>query len=61
MGATPVRSIVDAAEAGTALEQMTAAVRQALERGSTSGNLLKVVRQAEGCVARLIQEQAGVS
>lgn len=62
---SPVRSIVDAAEGGTAPEQIMVAVRQALERGMTTENqLLDVARQAGGRVARLIQEaieQASVS
>lgn len=54
---TPVRSIVDAAEAGTAPEQIVAAVHQALERGSgTEQQLLHVARQGGVRVARLIQE-----
>lgn len=54
---TPVRSIVDAAEAGTAPEQITAAVNQALARGmTTEKQLLDVARQAGSRVARLIQE-----
>lgn len=54
---TPTRSIVDAAEAGTAPEQIIAAVHQALERGSaTEKQLLDAAREAGGRVARLIQE-----
>jgi hypothetical protein len=48
---------VDSAEAGTAPEQIIAAVHQALERGTTTQNkLLGVARQSGGRVARLIQQ-----
>lgn len=53
----PSRSIVDAAEAGTAPEQIIAAVRQALERGTTTENqLMCVAQQGGGRVVRLIQQ-----
>ncbi len=54
---TPARSITDAAEAGTAPEQIIAAVHQALKRGMTTENqLLDAARQGGVRVVRLIQE-----
>lgn len=54
--ATAARSIIDSAEAGTAPEQIIAAVHQALERGMTTENqLLGAARQNGGRVAQLIE------
>jgi predicted transcriptional regulator of viral defense system len=53
---TAARSIIDSAEAGTAPEQIIAAVDQALERGMTTENqLLGAARQNGGRVAQLIE------
>jgi predicted transcriptional regulator of viral defense system len=53
---TPARSIIDAAEAGTAPEQIIAAAHQALERGMTTENqLLGAARQNGARVAQLIE------
>lgn len=54
---SPVRSIVDAAEAGTAPEQIVAATIQALERGTaTEKQVLAAARQRGGRVERLIRQ-----
>ncbi|MQA91140.1 MAG: hypothetical protein GEU90_13035 [Gemmatimonas sp.] len=54
---TAARSIIDSAEAGTAPEQLIAAVNQALERGmTTEQKLLGAARSSGGRVARLIQQ-----
>lgn len=53
----PVRSIIDSAEAGTAPEQIEAAVRQALDRGVANGpKLLRAAKQRGGRVERLIRQ-----
>ncbi|MGA8657335.1 MAG: hypothetical protein WB586_14410, partial [Chthoniobacterales bacterium] len=53
----PERSIVDAAEAGTAPEQILAAVDQALDRGmATESKLLAAARARGGRVERLVQQ-----
>ncbi|WP_425164162.1 type IV toxin-antitoxin system AbiEi family antitoxin domain-containing protein [Candidatus Binatus sp.] len=53
----PVRSIVDSAEAGTAPEQIVAAVRQALDRRITTGSkLLGAARARGGRVERLVRQ-----
>lgn len=52
---SPVRSILDAAEAGTAPEQIVAAVTQATERGlATKSQLLRAARERSGRVQRLV-------
>jgi predicted transcriptional regulator of viral defense system len=51
------RSIIDAAEAGTAPEQITAAVGQALDRGmATKSKLLAVAKARGGRVERLVRQ-----
>jgi len=53
----PARSIVDSAEAGTAPEQITAAVGQALDRGiTTRSKLLGAARARGGRVERLVRQ-----
>jgi predicted transcriptional regulator of viral defense system len=53
----PVRSIVDSAEAGTAPEQITAAVDQALDRGiTTRSKLLGAAKARGGRVERLVRQ-----
>ncbi|MGO9452205.1 MAG: type IV toxin-antitoxin system AbiEi family antitoxin domain-containing protein [Candidatus Binataceae bacterium] len=53
----PARSIVDSAEAGTAPEQITAAVGQALDRGiTTRSKLLGAARARGDRVARLVRQ-----
>ncbi len=55
----PARSIIDAAAAGTAPEQIEMAVRQALEQGLvTRRSLLARARRRGGRVAQLIQRAA---
>ncbi len=52
----PARTIVDAADAGTAPEQISLAVRQALEQGlTTARNLSAKARARSARVARLIE------
>lgn len=58
---SPARSIVDAAEAGTAPEQVMKAAREALERGiATTGQLRTAARgrgsRVEGLVERALDE-----
>jgi predicted transcriptional regulator of viral defense system len=51
-----VRSIIDAARAGTAPEQIEAAIRQALERGmATKSKLLRAAKTRGGRVERLVR------
>lgn len=51
------RSIIDAAETGTAPEQITAAVGQALDRGiATKSKLLAVAKARGGRVERLVRQ-----
>jgi hypothetical protein len=53
----PVRSIVDAAEAGTAPEQTMAAVGHALDRGmATEAKLLATAKARGGRVERLVRQ-----
>ena len=53
----PVRSIVDAAEMGTAPEQIIAAVSQALDRGiATKSSLLAAAKARGGRVERLVRQ-----
>jgi predicted transcriptional regulator of viral defense system len=53
----PVRSIIDAAETGTAPEQILAAVDQALDRGmTTESKLLAAAKARGGRVERLVQQ-----
>lgn len=53
---SPTRSIVDAAEGGTAPEQIVRAVREAVERGlATRGQLTAAAQTRGGRVARLIR------
>jgi predicted transcriptional regulator of viral defense system len=53
----PARSIIDAAEAGTAPEQIMAAVSQALDRGmATESKLLGVAKTRGGRVERLVRQ-----
>jgi predicted transcriptional regulator of viral defense system len=53
----PERSIIDAAEAGTAPEQIMAAVGQALDRGmATESKLLGVAKTRGGRVERLVRQ-----
>ena len=53
----PARSIIDAAEAGTAPEQIIAAVGQALDRGmATESKLLGVAKTRGGRVERLVRQ-----
>jgi predicted transcriptional regulator of viral defense system len=53
----PVRSIVDCAEAGTAPEQIMAAVGQALDRGiATRSKFLRAARVRGGRVERLVRQ-----
>jgi predicted transcriptional regulator of viral defense system len=53
----PARSIVDAAQAGTAPEQITAAVEQALDRGMASeSKLLASAKARGGRVERLVRQ-----
>ena len=53
----PARSIVDAAQAGTAPEQIVAAVGQALDRGmATKSKLLAVAKARGGRVERLVRQ-----
>jgi predicted transcriptional regulator of viral defense system len=54
---SPVRSIVDAADAGAAPEQIIAAVTQAVERGMvTSSQLLAAASERGGRVERLVRQ-----
>ncbi len=54
---SPVRSIVDAAETGTASEQIVAAVTQAVERGmATKSQLRAAARERGGRVERLVRQ-----
>lgn len=51
----PARAIVDAADAGTAPEQILAAIAQALDRGmTTESQLLHAARERGGRVKRLV-------
>ena len=53
----PARSIIDAAQAGTAPEQIMAAVGQALDRGmATESKLLGVAKTRGGRVERLVRQ-----
>jgi predicted transcriptional regulator of viral defense system len=53
----PARSIIDAAEAGTAPEQIMAAVGQALDRGmATESRLLGVAKTRGGRAERLVRQ-----
>jgi len=53
----PTRAIVDAAETGTAPEQIVAAVVQALDRGMTTElQLLSAARERGGRVERLVMQ-----
>lgn len=53
----PVRSIMDAVEAGTAPEQILSAVRQALDRGSaTRSGLARAAKLRGGRIERLVRE-----
>lgn len=53
----PARAIVDAAETGTAPEQIAAAVSQAIERGmATEFQLLDAARERGGRVERLVTQ-----
>jgi len=53
----PLRSIVDAAETGTAPEQTMAAIRQALDRGmATQSKLLSAAKARGGTVERLVRQ-----
>ncbi len=53
---SPVRSILDTAEAGTAPDQVVAAAREAVERGmATKRQLLAASRQRGGRVEQLIR------
>jgi predicted transcriptional regulator of viral defense system len=53
----PVRSIVDAAETGTAPEQIMAAINQALDRGmATEPKLLAAAKARGGRVERLVRQ-----
>ena len=53
----PARSIVDAAAAGTAPEQITAAVGQAFDRGmATESKLLSTAKARGGRVERLVRQ-----
>jgi predicted transcriptional regulator of viral defense system len=53
----PARSIIDAAQAGTAPEQIMAAVSQALDRGmATESKLLGVAKTRGGRVERLVRQ-----
>jgi predicted transcriptional regulator of viral defense system len=53
----PARSIVDAAQAGTAPEQIIAAVEQALDRGmATEAKLLASAKARGGRVERLVRQ-----
>jgi len=53
----PVRSIMDAAEAGTALEQILSAVHQALDRGiATRSSLVRAAKLRGGRIERLVRE-----
>jgi len=52
---SPARSIVDAADTGTGPEQVTTAVRQAIERGLTTPSQLRAAARGRGSrVERLI-------
>ena len=54
---SPVRSIVDAAQAGAAPEQVIVSVNQAVERGmATAPQLLKAASKRGGRVERLVRE-----
>lgn len=54
---SPVRSIMDAAQAGSAPEQIIAAVREAGERGIATGDQLSsAARERGGRVQRLIRQ-----
>jgi predicted transcriptional regulator of viral defense system len=56
----PERSIVDAAEAGTAPDQIVAAVADALGRGmTTASRLLAAAHERRGRVDRLIRQALG--
>jgi hypothetical protein len=57
------RSIVDAARAGTAPDQIVAAVAQAVERGMTTGSRLLAAargrsRRVEGLVRQALQQRS---
>jgi predicted transcriptional regulator of viral defense system len=53
----PARSIIDAAEAGTAPEQVIAAVAQAIDRGmATEAKLLAAAKARGGRVERLVRQ-----
>jgi predicted transcriptional regulator of viral defense system len=53
----PARSIIDAAQAGTAPEQIMAAVSQALDRGmATESKLLATAKARGGRVERLVRQ-----
>jgi predicted transcriptional regulator of viral defense system len=53
----PARAVVDAAEAGTAPEQIVAAVAQAIERGmATESQLLAAAQERGGRVERLVSQ-----
>lgn len=53
---SPARSIVDAAAAGTAPEQIEAAVAQALDAGlTTAGQLRRLVQRSDRRVAALVE------
>jgi len=53
----PVRSILDAAEAGTAPEQIFSAARQALDRGvATRSSLIRAAKMRGGRIERLLRE-----
>jgi predicted transcriptional regulator of viral defense system len=52
-----IPSIIDAARTGTAPEQITAAIRQALERGmATKSKLLRAAKARGGRVERLVRQ-----
>jgi len=52
-----VRSIIDVARAGTAPEQIEAAIRQALERGmATKSKLMRAAKTRGGRVERLVRQ-----
>jgi hypothetical protein len=54
----PVRTILDAAEAGTAPEQIVLAVRQAAERGLLTASALQRAAQARDQRTRRMVDQA---
>ena len=55
---TPERAIVDALEAGTQLEQLTLAVRQALERGLTTPRRLRAAASSRSARVRQFIKRA---